>query len=104
MAQFDVYRNPDPRTQGFIPFLLNVQSDLLEQLSTRVVVPLVLTSEMSRPAARLNPQFEIDGIAVVMSTAELAGISSRALGAQVLSLQNKRTEIINALDLLVTGI
>ena len=40
MAQFDVYRNPNPATRARIPYLLDVQSDLLEPLATRVVVPL----------------------------------------------------------------
>jgi toxin CcdB len=39
-----------------------------------------------------------------MSTAELAGVSNRALGEKVASLKNKRDEIIAALDLLFTGI
>ena len=103
MAQFDVYLNPNADTRESIPFLLDVQADLLDMLSTRVVVPLVVADEMS-PAKNLNPQFKIKGIAVVMSTAELAGVSIRALGDKVVSLKNKRDEIIAALDLLFTGI
>ena len=38
------------------------------------VIPLVAITEMNKPAKRLNPQFEIEGKPVVMSTAELAGI------------------------------
>lgn len=41
MAQFDVHANPNPSTQEEIPYLLDIQSDLLESLATRVVVPLV---------------------------------------------------------------
>jgi toxin CcdB len=39
-----------------------------------------------------------------MSTAELAGVSIRALGDKVASLKSKRDEIIAALDLMFTGI
>ncbi len=104
MAQFDVYLNPNADTRDSIPFLLDVQADLLDMLSTRVVVPLVVADEMTLAAKHLNPQFKIKGVAVVMSTAELAGVSSRALGDKVTSLKNKRDEIIAALDLLFTGI
>jgi toxin CcdB len=38
-----------------------------------------------------------------MSTAELAGVSMRALGKRVDSLQDQRNEIITALDFLLTG-
>jgi toxin CcdB len=104
MAQFDVYLNPNPDTRKSIPYLLDVQTDLLDTLATRVVVPLVLAEEMGLAAKNLNPQFKIKGVAVVMSSAELAGIPNRSLGDKVASLKNKRDEIITALDLLFTGI
>ena len=40
MAQFDVYRNANPATRTRVPYLLDLQSDLLDPLGTRVVVPL----------------------------------------------------------------
>lgn len=104
MAQFDVYINPNPDTRKLIPYLLDVQTDLLDTLATRVVVPLILVEEMGQAAKQLNPQFKIKGTSVIMSTAELAGIASRSLGDKVTSLKNKRDEIIAALDLLITGI
>ena len=104
MAQFDVYLNPNADTSKAIPYLLDVQADLLDRLATRVVVPLILAKEMRLVARHLNPQFKIKGTAVVMSTAELAGVSNRLLGDKVASLKNKRDEIIAALDLLFTGI
>ena len=104
MAQFDVYLNPNPATRKVIPYLLEVQADLLDTLTTRVVVPLVLADEMGRAAKRLQPQFKIKGTSVVMSTAELAGLPIRLLGEKVTSLKSKRDEIIAALDLLFTGI
>jgi toxin CcdB len=104
MAQFDVYLNPNPGTRKTIPYLLDVQADLLDTLATRVVVPLVLIEEMGLAAKRLNPQFKIKGEAVVLSSAELAGVTSRSLGDKVASLKNKRDEIIAALDFLFTGI
>jgi len=104
MAQFDVYLNPNKDTCDSIPFLLDVQADLLDMLSTRVVVPMVVAEEIPLAAKHLNPHFKIKGIAVVMSTAELAGVSTRVLGDKVVSLKNKRDEIIAALDILFTGI
>lgn len=104
MAQYDVYLNTNADTRDVIPFLLDVQADLLDMLSTRVVVPLVVAEEMTLAAKHLNPQFRIKGVAVVMSTAELAGVPGRSLGDKVTSIKNKRDEIIAALDLLFTGI
>lgn len=104
MAQFDVYSNPNPATRKNIPYLLDVQADLLDAMATRVVVPLVLAEVMGQGVKQLNPYFKIKGVALVMSTAELAGVSSRTLGEKVVSFKARRDEIIAALDLLFTGI
>ena len=104
MAQFDVYLNPGTDTRNAIPYLLDVQADLLDGLATRVVVPLIAAGEMTVAARHLNPQFRVREVAVVMSTAELAGVSVRSLGEKVASLKDRRDEIIAALDLLFTGI
>lgn len=104
MAQFDVYLNPNASTRKSIPYLLDVQADLLDTLATRVVVPLILAEEMGLAAKHLNPQFKIKSVGVVMSTAELAGVPNRSLGDKVATLKSKRDEIIAALDLLFTGI
>jgi toxin CcdB len=55
MARFDVCRNPDPRSREAMPYLLGVQSDLLDVLTTRVVVPLITAQAMGKPANYLNP-------------------------------------------------
>ncbi len=39
MARFDVYANPGPHAHT-TPYLLDVQTDLLNGLDSRVVVPL----------------------------------------------------------------
>lgn len=104
MAQFDVYLNPQPETSDSIPFLLDLQSDLLDPLATRVVAPLLLATEVEHPATTLMPTFEIDDMAVVLSTPELAGVSRSQLGKRVASLSGSRSEILRALDMVFTGI
>jgi toxin CcdB len=103
MAQFDVYENPNPETRQTVPYLLDIQADLLDGLATRVVVPLIAASAMGKPARHLNPIFTIKRAKVVMSTAELAGIPTVLPGNKVGSLKQHRTEIIAALDFLFTG-
>jgi len=103
MAQFDVFENPNKATNQTIPYLLDVQSDLLDTLSTRVIVPLVSASAMGKAIKHLNPEFTIRNTAVFMSTAELAGVPVRSIGEKVDSLTGRRHEIIAALDFLFTG-
>ena len=104
MAQFDLYTNPSKETSGAVPFLLDLQSDLLDPLATRVVAPLFRAESAGPPARTLMPRFEIDGREVVMSTPELAGVSRGQLGSRVGSLAHRRDDIIAALDMLFTGI
>jgi toxin CcdB len=103
MGQFDVYENPNKETNQSVPYLLDVQADLLDNLATRVVVPLITGSAIGKPIKYLNPEFEIGMSTVFMSTAELAGIPVRALGQKVGSLKDRHDEIIAALDFLFTG-
>ncbi len=67
------------------------------------MAPLV-KAQAFRAAQHLNLQFTIEGERVIMSTAELAGVSRRALGEVVGNLQPRREAIIAALDFLFTGI
>lgn len=103
MPQFDVYENPNTETNQEIPYLLDVQADLLDTLATRVVVPLITASATGKAIRHLNPEFRVNETEVVMSTAELAGISIQTMGKKVGTLKDNRQEIIGALDFLFTG-
>ncbi len=104
MSQFTVYRNKSSRSKGRIPFLLDVQSDLLSELHTRVVIPLYSkTASGGKPMTRLAPELEVEGRKLVLITPQLAGVSVKDLGEPVASLAPHRAEIIAALDLLFTG-
>ena len=105
MPQFAVYRNPNPETTADYPLLLDVQSDLIAELGTRVVVPLCPAEATKGKLLRtLTPVFEVAGEQYVMLTPQLAGIPVRRLGTKVADLTQHRDEIVAALDLLITGI
>ncbi len=103
MARFDVHENPNPVTAAATPFLLDVQSELLEDLATRVVVPLFHAETIGAAASYLNPAFIVNDIPVVMSTAEQAAVPLSALGPKVHSLREHQEEIVGALNFLLTG-
>lgn len=105
MAQFDVYRNANAASRARVPYLLDVQSDLLDPLATRIVVPLGKPALLSgKPVERLNPALEVEGRRLLMLTPELAGVSRKTLGEKVANLASERTAIVAALDLAFTGI
>lgn len=104
MRRFDVFRNPSPKSQKAIPYLVVLQSELLDEFSTQVVGPLVRASTLGRPAKRLNPRFEIEGHTVYLLTQQLGAVSTRSLSQHVTSLEPQRHDITAALDLLFSGI
>jgi toxin CcdB len=97
MAQFDVHRLGN----GMV---VDCQSDLLDQLESRFVVPLVRRSAGPKVAQRLNPCFQIDGEDFVMLTQAAAAVRRRELGPVVASFANRSFEITGALDVLINGV
>ena len=104
MPQFTVYRNKSSRSKSTFPFLVDVQSDLLEQLQTRVVIPLTRTAGVAkRPLSQLTPALTFDGDSYVLMTPQLAGVARSELGAPAGSLAGERNAIIAAMNFLLTG-
>ena len=104
MTQFTVYRNKNPRTKTAFPLLVDVQSDLLEDLQTRVVIPLTKTAALTRkPLTHVMPALPFDGDDYVLMTPQLAGIARTELGAPAGSLAGQRQTILAAMDFLLTG-
>lgn len=105
MAQFSVHKNKNPKSRAAYPYLVDVQSDLLSALSTRVVVPLAkLTGFRKKPIRDLTPVVEVEGAKYLMLTPQLAGIAANELGQVVDNLSRQRDEIVAAVDFLVTGV
>ena len=104
MTQFAVYRNKNPRTKSTFPLLVDVQSDLLEPLSTRVVIPLTKVAGLAKkPVSHLTPTVPFEGDSYVLMTPQLAGIARADLGAQAGTLVREREAIMSAVDFLLTG-
>ena len=105
VAQWDVYPNPSARLREEIPFLIDLQSDLLSGLDTRLVAPLARTrvSAAALPR-RLCPAFTIGGLAVVLLPQESGPVSARLLKRRVESLRAHAHDIVAALDAVSSGV
>jgi len=100
MAQFDVYRNLSKASQKRFPYFLDIQNNLHNQLHSRMVVPLALDV---KPVHHLTPVFEIEGQSVTMYTMDMTSIMQDVLSELVVNIEEKRSEIIDAIDFLVNG-
>jgi toxin CcdB len=102
MAQFDVFRHTKSKRY---PYLLDVQADLLRDLATRIIAPLMPLARLhGKPIGRLNPVVAVDGEQHVIVFQELAAFPASELRDVVASLHARRGELIAAIDLLFTGI
>ena len=98
MPRFDLYR---PRAGP--GYLLDVQSDHLHLLPSRVVVPL-LAPTTALPAIRdLTPLLVVEGQTFAMMTHFLAAVPRRELGRPVGNLLAEHDAIVCALDILLAG-
>lgn len=98
MARYDLFAGPYEGS-----YLLDVQSDLLDHLKSRVVVPLLPAAEVPPPVRRLNPVFEIGGRNVVMATHLIGAVAVSELGERHANLVKHHEEVVAALDMLFQG-
>jgi toxin CcdB len=99
MQQYQLFANPDG--DGY---LLNVQSDLLEIVRTRVVIPLIPERQDGpRPATRLHPVFQIDGARFILAPHLIATVPLEILKEPRGNLMEQRDMITAALDFLFQG-
>ncbi len=102
MRQFDVCLNPNKASANDAPYLVVLQSDLLSPLNTCVVAPL-LKEKSYKPIDKLTPILIIKSHKYILSVTELAGVQYDVIGDVVCNVEDKRDEIIAALDLLFLG-
>ncbi len=96
MARFDVHRRLDGPG-----YLIDLQADILRDLNTRFVAPLLPPDEAPRPAVRLNPVVTVEGQPHIMATQFAGAVRVADLGPCVGSLLAEDTAIVAALDMLI---
>jgi toxin CcdB len=103
--QFDVFDNPSPRMRDVYPYVVDVQSDLLSALATRMVVPLAVTTLAAKDLPRrLCPVLTVNGQSLMLVPFEAAPLDKRLLRTEVTSVRDRSHEIIAAMDSVLSGI
>jgi toxin CcdB len=102
MPQYDVYRNPTPRSRKAMPLLLVLQADVVSEADSVIVA--ALTRDLRPSGSHLYPEFEIEGETYALITPDLASIPRQALTERVTNLGEQWDRITAAIDILFTGI
>lgn len=103
--QYDVYPNPSPRLREVYPYVVDVQSDLLKALATRMVIPLALTTlpPESMPR-RLCPMVAVGGQNLMLVPFEAAPLDKRHLKSKLASLRDRADDIVAAMNAVINGV
>lgn len=98
MARYDLY--PNPFGEGF---LLDVQSDLLDELTTRVVIPLLPLHEGDKVVRRLNPVIVLDGRTYALFTHQIGTALKSQLREPRANLKSLHDDLMKSFDMLFHG-
>jgi toxin CcdB len=103
--QFDIYENPSPRMREVYPFVVDVQSNLLGALATRMVVPLAITSLSAKDLPqRMCPIITVNNRPLMLVPFEAAPLDKRLLRIEIASVPERSYDIIAAMDSVLSGI
>lgn len=99
MARFDIY----PYSES-VPFVMDVQGDLLSGLQTRVVIPLLPEAEAKKEVlAKLKPVISVNGENYILVTTDIGVLRTAELKKPVANAEAQRHCIMDAIDFLFQG-
>ncbi|MDH3375970.1 MAG: CcdB family protein [Gammaproteobacteria bacterium] len=105
MAQFALYKNQDKRSKDSYPYFVDVQNALFTDLNSRLVIPFARHESLNNTdVERLCPLIPISDKNYVLLTHQMTSIPVSILSKEKMSLENYRYEILDAIDMLITGI
>ena len=96
--QFDVFQPTDG------PPVIVIQSDLLDAVNTRVIVPLLPPGDLDPPLRFLNPSVSVNGMTLVLTVQFIATLPIPQLGRHITSLSSERDRITRAVNALLSGV
>ncbi len=105
MSQFTVYLNEDDSSNGTYPYVIDTQNALLDDLNSRLVIPLSKQSSLNNISAKkLCPVLQINNDSFVLLTHQMTTVPKSILKTKVIPLESYRYEITDAIDFLISGI
>ena len=105
MSQFTVYLNEDDSSNDTYPYFIDIQNSLLDDLNSRLVIPLSKQTSLNNiTAKKLCPVILINKNIFCLLTHQMTTVPRSILKTKVLSLENHRYEITDAIDFIISGI
>lgn len=102
IRQFDIFPHPITYLRKDFPYLVNIQSDYLDSLSTRLCASL-FRGQPQLAIDRLEPVVKVGDEELVLSILDLATFRLAELGEPSGNIAEYRPGIVAALDIVITG-
>ena len=104
MAQFDVYANPSKSATQGIPYVVVMQSDLLESLATRMTIPLASMEFADKAPDKLCPIVMLNGQRLRALAHYAAPLPTCSLRQIMGNLTPQASLLIAAMDVVISGV
>lgn len=99
MARFDIYRYSEA-----VPFVVDVQANLLADLKTRTVIPLLPQAQVKQEQLpKLKPLIKVKGKSYILMTTDIGTLRVSDLKEPVDNVEDQRQTIVAAIDFLFQG-
>jgi toxin CcdB len=103
MAQFDVYPNPIVEDRLVYPYVIQLSSDFVRSVQTRLTAPLSPVSASAQPLERLHPAMVIEAQTYVLETMSMQAHLTSDLRGSIANLRSQVDAIFNSLDFAFHG-
>ena len=104
MAQYDVFPNPSRSAADGIPYVVVVQSDLLDALATRLTVPLAELNFVGKVPTALCPVITVKGQRLQALAHYAAPLPAKLLRRSVDNVATQASALVAAIDTVLSGI
>ena len=104
MAQYDVYVNPSSSVADGIPYVVVIQSDLLDALATRMTMPLAVLDFAGKVPTALCPVIMVNGKRLHALAHYAAPLPVKTLRRPVGNVAAQSSALVSAMDAVLSGI
>ena len=104
MAQYDVYANPSQSAAKGIPYVVVVQSDLLDALATRLTLPLAEPDAEVKVPTALCPVVTVKGRRFHALAHYAAPLPAKVLRRPVDNVAAQASALVSAIDVVLSGV
>ncbi len=104
MAQYDVFPNPSRSGAEGIPYVVVIQSDLLDALATRLTVPLAELNFPGKVPTTLCPVITVKGQRLHALAHYAAPLPAKLLRFPVGNVAAQASALVAAMDAVLSGI